>query len=190
MSSRKIEDYAMIGDCESAALVAVDGSIDWLCWPNFSSPACFAALLGTPEHGHWKLAPATHGVISSRRYKPHTLTLETTFKTSTGSVLLTDLMPVRGENSDIIRTVVCTEGDVRLQMDLVLRFDYGSTVPWITQEPEPDRPTATVVKAGPDLAVLRTTVCVEETSPGTLQAQFLVRAGESKTFVLTYGCSY
>ncbi len=190
MSSRKLEDYALIGDCETAALVALDGSIDWLCWPNFSSPACFAALLGTPEHGHWKLAPATHGVISSRRYKPHTLTLETTFKTPTGSVLLTDLMPVRGENSDIIRKLDCTEGEVRLQMELVLRFDYGSTVPWLTQRSEPDGLTASVAKAGPNLAVLRTTVQVAESSPGTLQAQFLVKAGESKTFVLTYGCSY
>ncbi len=190
MSSRRIEEYAMIGDCESAALVALDGSIDWLCWPNFSSPACFAALLGTPAHGHWKLAPAAHDAISSRRYKPHTLTLETTFKTATGSILLTDLMPVRGENSDLIRKVTCTQGEVRLQMELSLRFDYGSTVPWIAQEPQPDRVIASVIKAGPDLAVLRTDVDVEESSPGTLHAQFLLKAGESKTFVLTYGCSY
>lgn len=190
MASRKIEDYAMIGDCEGAALVALDGSIDWLCWPNFSSPACFAALLGTPEHGRWKLAPAAHGSVTSRRYKPHTLTLETTFKTRTGTVLLTDLMPVRGEHSDIIRKVACTEGEVRLQMELILRFDYGSTVPWITQQSEPDGLTVSIAKAGPNLAVLRTTVQVEESSPGTLQAQLLVKTGESKTFVLTYGCSY
>lgn len=190
MASRKIEDYAMIGDCEGAALVALDGSIDWLCWPNFSSPACFAALLGTPEHGRWKLAPAAHGTVTSRRYKPHTLTLETTFKTSTGTVLLTDLMPLRGEHSDIIRQVVCTEGEVRLQMELILRFDYGSTVPWITQQSEPDGLTMSIAKAGPNLAVLRTTVQVEESSPGTLQSQLLVKVGESKTFVLTYGCSY
>lgn len=190
MASKKIEEYALIGDCESAALVACDGSIDWLCWPNFSSPACFAALLGTSEHGYWKLAPAAHGAKITRRYIPHTLTLETTFKTATGTIILTDLMPVRGKNSDIIRKAICTEGEVRLLMELVLRFDFGSSVPWITQQAESDGIVATVAKSGPDLAVLRADVDVEERSPGSLHAQFLLQVGEGKTFVLTYGCSY
>ena len=190
MSSRKIEDYALIGDCETAALVSREGSIDWLCWPTFSSPACFAALLGSEENGHWTLAPAALEATISRRYKPHTLTLETTFRTLTGTILLVDLMPVRGRHSDVIRTVSCTEGEVRLQMQLAPRFDYGSTVPWMTQETSQEEIYTWLAKAGPDLAVLRSTVPVTQSSPGILAAQFLLKAGESTNFVLTYGCSY
>lgn len=95
MPSRRIEDYALIGDCETAALVSRDGSIDWLCWPDFSSPACFASLLGSPENGHWSCAPITPHTHSRRRYRPHTLILETTLTTPTGTVLLTDFMPIR-----------------------------------------------------------------------------------------------
>src|SRR5690242_6045692 len=130
MASR-IEDYALIGDCETAALVGRDGSIDWLCWPDFSSPACFAALLGTKENGRWRIAPA-HGVRKIRRnYRDHTLILETTFETKTGVALLTDFMPVRERHSDVVRIVRCLEGRIEMRMELALRFDYGRTIPWV-----------------------------------------------------------
>src|SRR6516165_5670060 len=123
----KIEDYALIGDCETAALVNKSGSIDWLCWPDFSSEACFAALLGSQESGHWQIAPADGEWHSARRYRDHTLILETTFEHGDGTVKLVDLMPVRGKNSDVVRIVEGVSGTVRMRMELVLRFDYGRT---------------------------------------------------------------
>src|SRR5918911_104435 len=107
---RRIEDYALIGDCETAALVGRDGSIDWLCWPRFDSGACFAALLGAPEHGRWRLAPKHAHPRISRRYRGDTLILETRFETADGAVAIVDFMPPRGKNSDVVRLVVGERG--------------------------------------------------------------------------------
>ena len=126
----EIEDYALIGDCETAALVGKDGSIDWLCWPDFSSPACFAALVGTEQNGRWLLAPKNGCKRITRRYREHTLILETRFETATGILLVTDFMPVRETHSDLVRIARCLEGSVTVQMELCVRFDYGRTIPW------------------------------------------------------------
>ena len=129
--ARRIEDYALIGDCETAALIGRDGSIDWLCWPRFDSEACFAALLGTPENGRWLIAPAEPGMRVERRYRDGTLILETDFETSQGAVTLIDFMPTRDDSSDLIRIVIGRAGEVRMRMELVFRFDYGRLVPWV-----------------------------------------------------------
>ena len=128
----KIEDYALIGDMETAALVDQKGSIDWLCWPDFSSAACFAALLGTEENGRWQIAPCEGEFTTSRRYRDHTLILETRFDLPSGAIRLIDFMPPRGVHSDVVRVVEGIRGSVALRMELVLRFDYGRTVPWVT----------------------------------------------------------
>ncbi|MGA7316964.1 MAG: trehalase-like domain-containing protein, partial [Silvibacterium sp.] len=125
-----IEDDAVIGDCEAATLVGKDGSIDWLCWRDFSSPACFAALLGTNQNGRWLLAPKEPCKRITRRYREHTLILETRFETASGVLLLTDFMPLRETHSDVVRIATCLEGTVKLRMELCIRFDYGRTVPW------------------------------------------------------------
>lgn len=125
----KIEDYALIGDCESAALVDKNGSIDWLCWPDFSSQACFAALVGTEENGYWKITPAQGKWKTTRRYRAHALILETTFTHRDGSFRLIDFMPVRQRNSHVVRIVEGLRGKLHLRMELALRFDYGRTVP-------------------------------------------------------------
>ena len=190
MPSRKIEDYAMIGDCESAALVSRDGSIDWLCWPNFSSPACFASLLGSPENGHWTIAPDEKSVKFSRRYRPHTLILETTMETRSGTVQVIDFMPIRGRYSDLVRIVQCDRGKVKLRMELSPRFDYGSSLPWLESAEASKGCCAWIAKAGANLTILRSSAPVTEPSPGTLAATFSLSAGESHTFVLTYGCSF
>src|SRR6266568_3141460 len=122
----RIEDYALIGDCQTAALVGRDGSIDWLCLPRFDSGACFAALLGTPEHGRWQIAPAGDFTASRRRYRDNTLVLETEFETAEGAVAVVDCMPPRTSEPDLVRLVVGKRGRVKMQMHLVLRFDYGS----------------------------------------------------------------
>src|SRR5436305_3763455 len=129
--STPIEDYALIGDCRSAALVARDGSIDWLCAPRFDSPACFAALLGTPEHGRWLLAPAGEVRATRRRYREGTLVLETEFETPDGVVAVVDCMPAGGRGHDLVRRVEGRSGRVAMRMQLVIRFDYGSIVPWV-----------------------------------------------------------
>jgi len=121
----RIEDYALIGDCQTAALVGRDGSIDWLCFPRFDSPACFAALLGTPEHGRWQIAPGEPIRSVRRRYRPGTLILETEFETDSGAVALIDFMPPRTDGPDLVRIVQGVRGEVRMRLDLVVRFDYG-----------------------------------------------------------------
>ncbi|HEX9443686.1 MAG TPA: trehalase-like domain-containing protein, partial [Candidatus Binatia bacterium] len=126
-----IEDYALIGDCETAALVGRDGSIDWLCFPRFDSPACMAALLGASEHGRWRIAPAADARAVRRSYREGTLILETEYETDDGAVTLVDCMPPRAKNPHVVRMVVGRRGRVRMCMDLVLRFDYGSLVPWV-----------------------------------------------------------
>ena len=181
----RIEDYALLGDCETAALVGKDGSIDWLCWPRFDSGACFAALLGTPEHGRWRIAPASGAVATRRRYREGTMILETDFETPEGAVTLIDFMPLRGTCSDLVRIVVGTRGTVSMAMELILRFDYGSIIPWVSRLADGG------VRAigGPDMVVLRTAVPVRGEGLTTV-ADFTVAAGERASFVLTYTPSH
>src|SRR5262245_30723308 len=127
----RIEDYALIGDCQTAALVGRDGSIDWLCFPRFDSPACFAALLGTPEHGRWRIAPVGGIRRSSRAYREDTLVLETTFESDGGAATVVDFMPIRTERPDLVRLVVGRRGAVRMRIEFVARLDYGSVIPWV-----------------------------------------------------------
>src|SRR5438874_3139165 len=127
----RIDDYALIGDCQTAALVSRDGSVDWLCLPRFDSPACFAALLGTPEHGRWLLAPAGEVRSRRRRYRDDTLILETDYATDSGEATVIDFMPIRSNHLDLVRIVEGRRGQVTMQMELVVRFDYGSLVPWV-----------------------------------------------------------
>ena len=181
----RIEDYGLIGDCETAALVGRDGSLDWLCWPRFDSPACFAALLGTPKHGRWILHPADDVRRRTRRYRDHSLILETTFETGSGAVTLVDFMPPRGDNSDVVRLVRGDSGRVRMSMELVLRFDYGSIVPWVSRLADG---TWRAI-AGPDMVVLHTPVKLTGRELTTV-AEFEVAAGETVPFVLTYGASH
>jgi GH15 family glucan-1,4-alpha-glucosidase len=181
----RIEDYALIGDCQTAALVGRNGSIDWLCWPWFDSDACFASLLGTSDHGRWRLAPCDEVKETKRRYRGDTLILETTFQTATGSVTLIDCMPPRGEASDIVRIVRGETGTVRMKMELVLRFSSGSNVPWVRRLED----GAVLAIAGPDMAVLRTPVETRGEDLTTV-AEFDVQAGNAVPFVLTYDASH
>jgi len=180
-----IEDYALIGDLQTAALVARDGSLDWLCWPRFDSGACFAALLGDPENGRWLVAPKDSRVRVRRRYYPASLILETEFTTSDGIVLLLDFMPVRGRNSDVVRLVVGKRGTVTMRTELIIRFDYGSVVPWVTRMED----GALRAIAGPDMVVLRTPVELRGENL-TTQGEFTVATGQRVPFVLTYAPSH
>ncbi len=183
MASR-IEDYALIGDCETAALVDRHGSIDWLCWPDFSSPACFAAMLGAEENGFWQICPQGQAWRAHRRYRKHTLILETTFECDEGAVRLVDFMPVREKNSDVVRIVEGLRGNVQLCMTLALRFDYGRTVPWVTAIEDGIRAVA-----GPGVAVLHASVPVHGEELKTV-AEFTVAKGKQAWFALTYGDSF
>ena len=180
----RIEDYALIGDCETAALVDKSGSIDWLCWPAFSSQACFAALLGSEENGFWKIAPRSRDFTVTRRYRDHTLILETVFEHKDGAFRLIDFMPIRGVNSDVVRIVEGIRGTLDVRMELALRFDYGRTVPWVTRIEDGMRAVA-----GPNLTVLHSNVPVHGENLKTV-AEFGVTAGERVWFTLTYGGSY
>ncbi len=183
--SNRLEDYAIIGDCETAALVSNAGSIDWLCWPRFDSAACFAALLGTPENGRWLIQAVDSAARLSRRYRRNTLILETTIETSDGAVTLIDFMPPRGRNSDIVRLVRGDRGSVRMRTELILRFDYGRTVPWVTRESDG---TLRAI-AGPDMVLLHTRARLHGKDMTTV-GEFDVSAGETVPFVLTHGPSY
>jgi GH15 family glucan-1,4-alpha-glucosidase len=178
-----IEDYGLIGDCHTAALVGRNGSIDWLCWPRFDSGACFAALLGGPEHGRWLLAPKA-SFQSTRHYRQDTLILETDFETDEGAVTLIDFMPIRNGVADLVRLVVGRRGRVEMSMELILRFDYGASVPWVSRLPD----GALRAVAGPDMTVLRTPVELSGEGLKTV-AQFSVGAGDTVPFVLTYAAS-
>jgi GH15 family glucan-1,4-alpha-glucosidase len=180
-----IESYGLIGDCLTAALVGRDGSVDWLCWPRFDSDACFAALLGRPSHGRWLIAPSHEPVEVSRCYRRDTLVLETTFRTASGKVTLVDFMLPRGRTSDLIRLVRGDEGEVAMCMELVLRFGYGTTVPWVSRL---DDGTLRYI-AGPDMAVLRTPVPSWGQDFKTM-AMFTVTQGKTMPFVLSYGPSH
>ena len=179
-----IESYAVIGDCETAALVGLDGSIDWLCWPNFSSAACFARLLGTEENGRWLLAPADKVAKTTRGYREHTLILETTFEADGFTVMLIDFMPLRNDNPDIIRIVKGIRGSAPMKMEMALRFDYGATVPWVTRIESGLRAIA-----GPDLVLLRTKAPLVGAEMKTV-SEFIVNEGETVEFVMTYGRSH
>jgi GH15 family glucan-1,4-alpha-glucosidase len=146
-----IEDYALIGDCRAAALVGRDGSIDWLCWPRFDSPACFAALLGTSENGRWLIATKEAPVSINRCYRPGTLILETEFETDTGCAVIIDFMPP-ADGTDLVRIITGRRGKVVFQTELVLRFNYGASVPWVNRL---DDDTINAI-AGPERLVLRT----------------------------------
>ncbi|MDI1366124.1 MAG: glycoside hydrolase family 15 protein [bacterium] len=176
----QIADYALIGDCETAALVGRDGSIDWLCWPRFDSDACLAAILGDRSNGRWKIAARGEATIS-RRYRPGTLILETTFVTDTGRAVLIDFMPPRGSASDIVRIVRGLEGVVDMDMDLVLRFGYGALTPWVTRRED----GALVAVAGPDMTVLHSDAAFHGHDMSTA-AEFEVSSGQELAFVLTY----
>jgi GH15 family glucan-1,4-alpha-glucosidase len=182
--SARIEDYALIGDCETAALVSRRGSIDWLCWPHFASPACFAALVGTEENGCWSIAPKDPEP-GTRRYLDHTLILETRFETPDGVVSLIDFMPVRQRHSHFVRIVRGISGRVPMKMKLALRFDYGRTVPWVTRV---DGGALRAI-AGPDMVVLRSSAKLSGEGLETV-SEFTLEANETATFVLSYGPSY
>ena len=179
-----IEDYAMIGDCHTAALVGKNGSIDWLCFPRFDSAACFAALLGGPEHGRWLIAPTRPVLRVSRRYRNDSLILETDIDTDQGSVRLIDYMPLSDERWDVVRIVEGVSGRVALRMELVVRFDYGSIVPWVRRCNE-----VLLMTAGPDTLELAASVELAGENMKTV-AQFGVEAGQRESFVLNYRPSH
>jgi GH15 family glucan-1,4-alpha-glucosidase len=181
-----IEDYALIGDCKSAALVAKDGSIDWLCWPRFDSAACFAALLGGPENGRYRIAPCAGDAVASRRYLHGTLILETVFETAEGSVALIDFMVPEAQNGTLVRIVEGRSGTVQMRLDLALRFDYGQSVPWVTKRRGGN---GIVAVSGPDMVVLRTDVSLLGEEMTTV-AEFAVRESERARFVLTHCLSH
>jgi GH15 family glucan-1,4-alpha-glucosidase len=179
-----IEDYAVIGDTHTAALVSRQGSIDWLCLPRFDSPACFAALLGDQRHGRWLITPVGEVHDVQRRYRGDTLVLETEFRTEQGTVRLVDCMPPRQEDPDVARVVEGVHGRVRMRMELVIRFDYGSIVPWVRH-----RDNAIQAVAGPDSVWLRTPVPIEGRNLTTV-AEFEVAEGERVPFMLTWHLSH
>ena len=179
-----IEDYALIGDCQTAALVGRDGSIDWMCVPRFDSEACFAALLGGPEHGRWLLAPAADVSAVRRRYRDGTLILETEFETSGGAVRVIDSMPLANDRWDVSRIVEGLRGRVSMRMELVLRFDYGSIVPWVRKTDG-----TVLATAGPHTVELHTPVATRGEQMRT-RADFDVNAGDRVPFVLNYRPSH
>jgi len=180
----RIEDYALIGDCETAALVSRSGSIDWLCLPRFDSPACFAALLGDTSNGCWSIRPDHPDVSITRRYREGTLILETSFETPTGAATLVDFMAVREPLADLVRIVVGDWGVVDFTTELTIRFDYGRTVPWVTRA---DAQTISAI-AGPDQIVIRTPVVLKGADHHTV-GHFTVSAGQRIPFTMTYQSS-
>jgi GH15 family glucan-1,4-alpha-glucosidase len=180
----RIEDYALIGDCETAALVGRDGSIDWLCVPRFDSAACFAALLGTPEHGRWLLAPAAPVRAVRRRYRSETLVLETEFETEAGVVVLTDCMPVRADTPHLVRLVEGKTGAVPMRLEIMIRPDYGLVIPWVRRTED-----GILAIAGPSAVRLRTPVPLRGEDFRTV-ADFTVREGQRVPFTLTWHPSY
>jgi len=176
----RIEDYAMIGDCRTAALVSRDGSIDWFCCPRFDSDACFAALLGSREHGRWSIAPRAEASVT-RRYRPNTLVLETHFETEEGAATLIDFMPPGDRHSTIMRLLVGTRGKVTMGTELILRFGYGAVVPWVTRLEDGSLRAI----AGPDMVVLRTPVHLHGADMTTV-GEFTINKDDTIPFVLSY----
>jgi GH15 family glucan-1,4-alpha-glucosidase len=175
-----IEQYALIGDCHTAALVGSNGSIDWLCFPRFDSGACFAALLGGPEHGYWSLTPSDKVQSVARRYRDGSMILESEVQTAQGRVRIIDWMPISDRRWDLVRIVEGLSGTVDMRMELAVRFDYGSIIPWVRRIDE-----ALVITAGPDTLELRATVATTGENMKTV-AEFSVAAGRRETFRLHY----
>ena len=180
----RIEDYALIGDCRTAALVGRDGSIDWLCWPRFDSAACFAALLGTEENGRWLIAPEQMPFQMTRRYLAGTLVLETEFETDSGRAAVIDFMPTT-EGTHLVRMVFGRSGRVLLHTVLVMRMNYGATVPWVDRLED----GAVNAIAGPERLVLRSPAALRGEDLQTV-GEFSVTAGDCIPFVLSYGSSF
>jgi GH15 family glucan-1,4-alpha-glucosidase len=181
----KIEDYALVGDCETAALIGRDGSVDWLCWPRFDSGACFSALLGTGDNGRWLIGAVDKNAQITRRYRDRTLILETEIDTADGAATIVDFMPPRGEKSDVVRVVIGKRGQVAIRVELIIRFDYGAVVPWVTRLYDGSLRAI----AGQDMVVLRSPVTLEP-KDRTHVAEFTISAGETLPFVLSYGPSH
>jgi GH15 family glucan-1,4-alpha-glucosidase len=179
--TQRIEDYAIVGDLQTAALIGRNGSIDWLCFPRFDSGSCFGALVGASDDGRWVIAPADGGESAGRRYRDKTLVLETEWSTATGRVRIIDFMPPRQATPDIVRIVEGMEGSVELETELVMRFDYGSVTPWVRRLDD----ETLVAIAGPDGLMLRTPVDLEP-SGMRHSARFTIHAGERVPFVLTW----
>jgi GH15 family glucan-1,4-alpha-glucosidase len=180
-----IEAYALIGNCHTAALVGRDGSIDWLCWPRFDSAACFAALLGNADHGRWIIKPNTSGFSVSRRYRPGTLVLETEFETTAGRATIIDFMPPGNGGDHLVRIVLGKAGRMEFQTELVVRFNYGATVPWVNRRED----GALSAIAGPERLILRTPIALRGEDLRTV-GEFAVEEGQTVPFVLSYGASF
>jgi GH15 family glucan-1,4-alpha-glucosidase len=179
-----IENYALIGDCHTAALVGSDGSIDWLCFPRFDSGACFAALLGGPEHGRWLLAPKAQVSRVQRSYRPGTLILDTEFHTADGAIRVTDFMPLSDHRWDVVRMVEGLSGQVLVRMELIVRFDYGAIMPWVRRSGD-----ALLLTAGPDTLELTATVPIEPENMKSV-AEFTLGAGDRQSFAINYRPSH
>lgn len=182
----QIEDYALIGDCLTGALVGRNGSIDWLCWPRFDSGACLAALLGTSRNGRWLIAAADPQTKVTRAYRGDTMVLETLHSSPDGQVAVIDFMPIGRSESSVVRRVEGRRGRVAMHMQLFLRFDYGSATPWVTQLEDGNGISAI---AGPNLVVLRTSVELQGRDMATV-ADFTVTEGECVDFLLIWGPSH
>src|ERR1051325_7818416 len=182
--SLPLEDYALVGDCHTAALISKMGSVDWLCFPHFDSPACFAALLGNPEHGRWGISPAIPVKKIQRRYRPESLVLETEFHTAQGTVVLVDCMTPRDDTPNLLRMIVGTSGNVPMKMELIIRFDYGSVVPWVRRTPH-----GISAIAGPDMLSLRTKALLRGENLTTV-SEFTVGRDDRVTFDLTWHPSH
>jgi GH15 family glucan-1,4-alpha-glucosidase len=183
----RIEDYALIGDCKTAALVGRDGSIDWLCWPRFDSDACFASLLGTPDHGRWLIGPVESSIRSSRRYRDDTLILETEFRSNDGdsAASLVDFMPPEESGSHLVRMVIGRRGRMRFRIDLAARFDYGMSIPWVSRAED----GSINAVAGPTRLVLRTGIPLQGDDL-RIGGEFTVAAGDNIPFVLSHAPSH
>src|SRR6266513_3488357 len=183
-SGTRIEDYAFLSDTQTSALVSRDGCVDWLCFPRFDSGACFASLLGEKENGHWRFFPEEKVETTRRGYRGDSLILETEIETKSGAVRLIDFMPPRGENPDIIRIIEGLRGKVPMQMELIVRFDYGQIVPWVRK----DHGGLEAI-AGPDGLILRTPIETYGKDLTTV-ADFTVAKGDRVPFVLTWFASH
>jgi len=179
--AERIEDYALLGDLQTAALVGRSGSVDWLTFPRFDSSSCFSALLGNREHGRWSIAPHAGGAATDRRYRRDTLVLESEWQVDGGRVRVIDFMPPRETKPDIVRIVEGLEGSVRMRTELVIRFDYGSVIPWVRRLDD----ESLLAVGGPDGLLLRTRIDLQPDDK-THVAEFTVRAGERVPFVLTW----
>lgn len=183
--SGRIEDYAVIGNCETMALVGRNGSIDWLGLPRFDSATCFSALLGEPGHGRWLIAPIGDAVSVTRRYRGDTMILETVVETETGAACMIDLLTRREGVSDLVRIVRGLRGSVAMRSELIVRFEYGSVVPWVSRQGESRRE----ITAGPDRLLLDTSVPLRDENFKTV-GEFEISAGDEVAFTLSWSRSY